>query len=156
MGIDVVVVHDRVSLDGELIEDTIDWYAQDSGGNVWYFGEESIELEDGVIMSREGSWEAGVNGAEPGIIMFSNPVVGEPYRQEYYQGIAEDMAQIVSVDESVTVPYGTFDGCIKTLDWNPLESDSEEYKYYCTQVGGLVLEEKLESGEIVELVDIKN
>ena len=155
MGVETVVVWDRVWLDGDLIEDTLDWYAQDEDGNVWYFGEDSIELEDGKITSMAGSWEAGVDGALPGIIMYAEPTIGEPYRQEYYPGQAEDMAQVIGVDEMISTPYGVFEGCVKTLDWNPLEDNSEEYKYYCSEIGGLVFEENLVSGEKVELVDAK-
>ena len=91
-GIETIVVWDRVWLDNELIEETYDWYAQDKEGNVWYFGEDSKEYENGEVISTHGSWEAGIDGAEAGIIMKANPATGERYRQEYYKGIAEDMA----------------------------------------------------------------
>ena len=89
------VVHDRVFLDGELIEDTFDWYAQQSNGDVWYLGEDSKEIEDGEVVSTAGSWEAGVDGAKPGIIMWGDPAahLNEEYKQEYYQGVAEDVAR---------------------------------------------------------------
>ena len=96
MGVECVVVDDRVTEDGELTEKTYDWYAQDNEGNVWYFGEDSKEYENGKVKSTEGSWEAGKDGAEPGIIMPANPNVGETYRQEYYKGEAENMRWVNS------------------------------------------------------------
>lgn len=155
LGVNTVEVWDRVWLDGELIEETLDWYAQDKSGNVWYFGEDSKEYESGTVTGTKGSWEAGVDGAKLGIIMQAEPKIGQPYRQEYYQNIAEDMAQVVSIDESVTVPYGSFTGCLKTRDWNPLELGKDEHKYYCPDVAGVVLEVGIADGEKVELIDVK-
>lgn len=155
LGVDTVEVWDRVWLDGELIEETLDWYAQDKSGNVWYFGEDSKEYESGTVISTKGSWEAGVDGAKPGIIMQAEPKIDQSYRQEYYQNIAEDMAQVVSIDESVTVPYGSFTGCLKTRDWNPLEPGKDEHKYYCPDIGGVVLEVGIADGEKVELIDVR-
>jgi len=154
-GVETTVVWDRVWLDNELIEETYDWYAQDLEGNVWYFGEDSKEYENGEVVSTHGSWEAGIDGAEPGVIMQANPEVGESYRQEYYKNVAEDMAEIVSLGETVETRYKTFSDCLKTKDWNPLESGSEEYKYYCPDAGNVVLETNIESGESVELVSIE-
>lgn len=150
LGVQTTVVWDRVWLDDELIEETYDWYSQDNEGNIWYFGEDSKEYEDGVVVSTKGSWEAGVDGAQQGIIMKANPQPGDSYRQEYYRGEAEDMAEVISIDETVTVPYGTYTNCLKTKEWNPLEPGSEEYKYYCPDIG-LVLEIVVDSGEKVEL-----
>ena len=130
-GVETIIVWDRVWLNGELIEDTKDWYAQDKEGNVWYFGEDSKEMIDGKIVSYAGSWESSIDGAKPGIIMKANPLVGETYRQEYYVGEAEDMAKVLALSETVTVPFGTFNNCLKTKDWNPLVAGDEEYKYYC-------------------------
>ena len=126
-GVETVVVWDRVWLDGELIEDTKDWYAQDLEGNVWYLGEDSKELLDRKIVSYAGSWEAGINGAKPGIIMKANPKVGDSYRQEYYKGEAEDMAAVLALKESVVVPYGTLNNCLLTLETTPLEPDVKEH-----------------------------
>jgi len=138
-GVDVVTVHDQVFLDGELIEDTFDWYAQDVDGNVWYLGEDTEELENGVVVGTDGSWEWNVDGALPGIYVWADPAghVGEEYRQEYYEGEAEDWAVVVAVDETVTVPLGTFTGCLQTEDWNGLEGRAQtaQYKYYCPGVG---------------------
>jgi len=155
LGVQTVVVWDRVWLDDELIEETFDWYAQDSSGNVWYFGEDSKEYESGKVISTEGSWEAGIDGAKPGIIMQAEQKLGQPYKQEYYKGKAEDMAQVVAVNEKVNVPFGTFDNCIKTKDWNTLVSGSVEFKYYCPQVGGVTLEVDQDGSNPVELIDMK-
>ena len=154
MGVNTVVVWDRVWLNDELIEDTKDWYAQDKFGNVWYFGEDSKELIDGKIVNREGSWQAGVDGAEPGIIMEADPKVGDVYQQEYYKGEAEDMGEVVNLGVKIKVKYGSFENCLQTLDWSPLEKDSEEYKYYCPGIG-MVYEVGLEDGEGAQLIDVK-
>ncbi|OGS42155.1 MAG: hypothetical protein A3K67_01190 [Euryarchaeota archaeon RBG_16_62_10] len=154
MNVTCVVIHDRVWLEGDLIEETFDWYAQDKDGNVWYFGEDSREISNGAVVSTEGSWEAGVDGAQPGIVMPADPTVGQEYRQEYYKGEAEDMAEVLALNESVTVPYGTFDSCLVTKDWTPLEKGIAENKYYQHGVG-LVKELQVEGGTgYMELVDI--
>jgi hypothetical protein len=155
MGIETTVVWDRVWLEGELIEDTKDWYAQDIFGNVWYFGEDSVEMLDGKIVSHAGSWEYGVDGALPGIVMEASPAVGDSYRQEYYADEAEDMADVLALDESVSVPFGDFLGCLKTRDWTPLEPGTDEHKYYCPTLGFVVLEVGLEDGEKVELISVE-
>lgn len=155
LGIECAIVVDRAYEDGELIEETFDWYAQDDEGNIWYMGEDSAEFEDGEIVGKSGSWEAGVDGAAAGIIMKATPAVGDSYQQEFYEGEAEDMAKVEALNVSVTLSDGTEYETLKTLEWNPLEEDSEEYKYYASGVG-LVLEEKLDGGEMVELVEIRN
>ena len=153
-GVVTTVVHDQVSLDGSLIEDTFDWYAQDTDGNVWYFGEDSKQILNGVVIGTEGSWEAGVNGAVSGIVMLANPKVGMKYQQEYLAGVAEDMARVASLSETVEVPYGSFDDCLKTFEWTPLDRSSREYKYYARGVGLLLTTE--DKGNIRdELISIK-
>ena len=154
LGVATTVVHDAVSLNGSLIEETFDWYAQDKDGNVWYFGEDSKEIQDGVVVSTEGSWEAGVNGAEAGIIMLANPKVGTQYRQEFSAGVAEDMAKVTSLKETVQVPYGSFDGCLQTMEWTPLSPGARENKYYVPGTG-LVLETG-KRGERVELIAVEH
>jgi hypothetical protein len=133
-GITCVVVHDQASSGGQVVEDTFDWYAQDDEGNVWYMGEDTTAFDAGA-MSKEGSWEYGVDGALPGIVMKGTPKVGDTYRQEYRKGEAEDEGEVLSLDASVTVPYGTFTGCVQTRDFTALEPDTEENKYYCPNVG---------------------
>jgi hypothetical protein len=133
-GIEARVVHDVVTEDGEVVEDTLDWYAQDRRGNVWYLGEDTKEYEGGSV-STKGSWEAGVDGAQAGIILPAEPAVGMTYRQEYYAGEAEDRAKILSLDEQVKVPYGSFDHVLKTADSTPLEPGLVEQKFYARDVG---------------------
>jgi len=144
MGVQCTVVLDTVTIDGEVVEVTYDWYAQDKEGNVWYFGEDSGEYEGGKLVGTQGSWEAGVDGAQPGIVMPAQPVVGEEYRQEYYEGEAEDMAEVVSLDETESVAAGSFTGCLKTKEWTPLEPGVVEFKYYAPGIG-LILETAGES-----------
>jgi hypothetical protein len=133
-GIEATVVHDVVSEEGEVVEDTFDWYAQDKWGNVWYLGEATKEF-DGDEVSTAGSWEAGVDGALAGVVVPANPEPGLAYRQEYYEGEAEDEAVVLSIDERAEVPQGSFDGVLKTKDLNPLEPDLVENKFYAKGVG---------------------
>jgi hypothetical protein len=159
-----VIVRDRVSVDGLLIEDTRDWYAQDDAGNVWYLGEDvdnyNYDDEDNLIdVTHEGSWEAGRDvaglgvNALPGFVMRANPRRGESYRQEYYPGGAEDLAFVVRLDATLEVDGATVcEGCLQTLEWNPLEPAVLEYKFYRAGVG-LVAEQKLGADELVELQD---
>ncbi|MGH2983654.1 MAG: hypothetical protein ACRDK5_05310, partial [Solirubrobacterales bacterium] len=136
-GIEARVVHDVVSEEGEPVEVTDDWYAQDSAGNVWYLGEDTAEYENGKVVSREGSFEAGVDGAQPGIAVPADPEVGLAYRQEYYAGQAEDKAKVLSLDAKASVPFGTFDGVLQTEDTNPLSKPKPEveHKFYARDVG---------------------
>jgi hypothetical protein len=155
LGVTCIEVRDRVTIDNELAEETFDWYAQDKDGNVWYLGEAATEYEKGVVVGTEGSWEAGVDGAEPGIIMQAKPKIGDSYRQEYYKGVAEDMAEVLSINESATVPYGSFQNCLKTKDFSALEPSVVENKYYAPGVG-MVLGIMVKGGsERLELVEIK-
>jgi hypothetical protein len=155
LGVRCVVVRDTVTVDGELTEDTLDWYAQDKTGNVWYFGEESKSYENGKVASTEGSWEAGIDGAQPGILMPADPKVGDEYRQEYYAGEAEDMAAVLKLGGSVTVPYGTFDDVLVTKEWSPLEPDVVEHKTYAPGVGLILSESVQGEQERLELIDIQ-
>jgi hypothetical protein len=135
LGIQATVVHDVVTEDGELVEDTYDWYAQDEDGNIWYLGENTKEYEDGKVKSTEGSWEAGVDGAEAGVLLPGDPEVGMRYRQEHYEGEAEDRGEILGLDERAEVPFGAFDGVLKTKDTTPLEPGVVEHKFYAKDVG---------------------
>jgi hypothetical protein len=153
MGISAVVVRDRVEVDGVIAEDTFDWFAQDGDGNVWYLGEAVQDYENGEPSGTGGSWEAGVDGALPGIVMPARPSAGAAFRQEYYEGEAEDMFEILSITGSRTVPAGTFEAVVETEDWNPLEPDTIEHKFYAPGVG-LIFEEKVAGGDgFVELVE---
>ncbi len=150
-GVKCVVVHDTVLEDGKLKEDTFDWFAQDKQGTVWYFGEDTKEYLPNGKVSTKGSWEAQVKGAQPGIIMTAEPKPGDPYYQEYYAGEAEDMAQIIALGDKITVPAGTFDGCIRTKEWSMLESGSEK-KWYARGIG--IVRTEATDGEVAQLVSI--
>ena len=137
-GVTTTVVHDVVHLDGRLLEDTYDWYAQDSVGNVWYFGEDTTEYS-GTKADTTGSWEAGVDGALPGVIVPAEPEVGMTYRQEHYAGEAEDAAAVLSLSERAEVPYGSFTDVLLTKDFTPLEPEVLEYKLYAPGVGPVLV-----------------
>jgi hypothetical protein len=134
-GIEARIVHDVVSQGGEVIEETYDWYAQDTDGNVWYLGEDTKEYENGKLKSTAGSWEAGVDGAQAGIILPADPQVGMSYREEYYEGQAEDAAHVLSLDEKVKVPYGFFDRVLMTKNYTPLDPKLLEHKFYARGAG---------------------
>jgi hypothetical protein len=135
IGITATVVHDVVSEDGDIVEDTLDWYAQDAAGNIWYLGEDTKEYENGEVVSTEGSWTAGIDGAQPGIVLPAEPAVGMAYRQEYYAGQAEDAAEVLSLDEHVDVPFGSFDDVLMTKEFTPLDPEAVENKFYARGVG---------------------
>ncbi len=135
MGIEARVVHDIVTANGEVVEDTYDWYAQDADGNIWYLGEDTKEYEEGKVKTTAGSWEAGVDGAQPGIAVPADPLPGLTYRQEYYAGEAEDAAAVLSVDEWVEVPAGSYSDVLMTKDFTPLHPEILEHKLYARGVG---------------------
>jgi len=152
-GVTATVVRDTVTEAGKVIEDTQDWYAQDVDGNVWYLGEYSEAYEDGKT-STKGSWETGVDGALPGIVMLADPQVGDSYHQEFYKGEAEDVADVLATDATTTVPFGDFDHMVKTADLNPLEPQFLEHKYYAEGIG-FVYEEMVRGGnERIGLVEM--
>lgn len=157
LGITAVVVRDTVrdgGADADILEDTFDWYAQDEDGNVWYLGEDTKEYEGGEVVSTHGSWEAGVDGAQAGIVMHGErPPAGKPYRQEYYACEAEDFAEVVSTSEFVSVPFGGFEDCIQTREYTPLEPELNEYKYYCRGIG-MALEADVVTGDRIELTQM--
>ena len=134
-GVEARVVRDVVTEKGVPVEVTDDWYAQDSAGNIWYLGEATTEYDNGKPGSTSGSFEAGVDGAQAGIILPANPEPGLSYRQEYYKGEAEDEGAIVSVDEQAEVPFGHFRNVLMTKDTNPLEPKVLEFKFYARDVG---------------------
>ena len=135
LGIKCTVVRDIVSERGKPIEQTLDFYAQDKQGNVWYMGEDSFELKNGRFVKASDSWRSGVDGAKPGIIMPADPRRGDSYRQEYYpQGEALDQARVLGYSKSVTVPYGTFKHVLVTSEFSPLEPQTEQ-KYYVAGIG---------------------
>jgi hypothetical protein len=148
-------VHDVVTVKGAVVEDTLDFFAQRSNGDVWYFGEVSQSFEDGFLDNLDGSWRFGKDDAKPGIIMLANAQVDDVYRQEFLVAEAEDIAKILATNETVTVPAGTFQHCLKTLEWSPLEPDAIEHKFYAPGIG-VILEVTPSTGERIELVQIIN
>jgi len=152
-GVTCVEVHDSVFTDGVLTEDTLDWFAQDKDGNVWYFGENTAELVDGLITTIDGTFMSGVDGDKPGIIMKAHPAVGDFYRQEFSLGNAEDEAETVGLNASVTVPYGSFQHCLDSRETTPLEPDLVEDKFYALGVGNVLAVDD-NTGERTELIEI--
>ena len=154
-GVTATEVRDRVFVNGELVEDTFDWYAQDPDGNVWYLGEDTKEYEYGQVVSTAGSWEWGVGGALPGIIMYADPAahLGERYRQEYLAGVAEDFGKVTATNVSVTVPFGSLTGCVRTEDTSGLEPGLKEVKTYCPGLGN-VLTAQPDGSDRVELTGV--
>ena len=147
-------VHDVVRVDGQVIEDTLDWYAQDIYGNVWYFGEISMSYEDGVLVNIDGSWTTGVDGAKPGYAMKAAPVIGESYRQEFALNNAEDGAEVLSLTGTATATGGSCNNnCLITRDFSPIIPSLLEHKYYAPGIG-FVQEIKPSTGERLELVEI--
>ena len=145
MGVPCTVVHDVLMRNGKQVEDTLDWYSQDKDGNVWYFGEDTKEYDESGKFITEGSWEAGVKGAQPGILMRGHPIVGEELRIEYLRGVAEDKGKVETLhDQPITVPAGTFKDVLRTAEWSDLEQGTE-YKWYARGVG--VVREKSEKNE---------
>jgi len=155
LSVPCVVLRDRVTVDGELVEETLDWFAQDKEGNVWYFGDETKDYENGEVVSTASSFEAGKDGAKAGIIMEADPRVGDSYRQEFYEGEAVDMAEVLSLSERVSVPHDSIDDVLLTKDWNPLEPEVLEHKYYAPGVGPIGSVKVVDGPERVELVEIR-
>lgn len=141
-------------------EETDDWHAWDNDGNVWYFGEDTVEYlydDDWNLIgtSTEGSWEAGVDGAEPGVVMLAEPRPGNSYRQEYYEGVAEDMGKVLRDNASVPLPLDDFTDCLVTKEWTPLSPGEIEHKYYAPNVGLVYIEELKGKTVHVELIEIR-
>jgi len=153
-GIRARVVKDVLTTtDGQLREKTFDWYAQDDKGNVWYFGEDTTAYNPDGTKDKSGSWEAGVHDAEPGVIMEANPQIPDAYRQEFQRGVAEDTAWVVHRGGSVTVPYGTLDHVLHSLEATRVEPGSYDEKVYAPGIG-IAVERSLTSSETSELVSV--
>jgi hypothetical protein len=146
MGVTALVVRDRASVDGALVEDTEDWFAQDAAGHVWYFGEDTAECRGGAIANRHGAWEAGVDGALPGIVMLAEPQVGAVYRQEFYRGQAEDVGRVLRLDEAVDRAGEPHRDVLVVEDSSPLEPGRVEHKLYAPEVG--LVEERTSGGTV--------
>jgi len=157
-GVETLVVHDFLtSPEGDILEDTLDYFAQDKAGGVWYFGEDT-KAYSGKTVSTVGSWLAGENCAKPGLVMPADPKVGDSFRQEYLAGEAEDMAEIVSLKASVSVPYGDFDGCLETKETTALAPGDVENKYYCTGTGLVSSHDvgTIDAGKTEDLVSVND
>jgi hypothetical protein len=134
----VRVVRDVVRRHGKPVEVTNDWYAQDREGNVWYFGEHTTAFERGKAIDN-GSWQAGVAGAMPGIALPAKPCVGLSYREEYSKGVAEDQSRVLAVDAQVRVRVGHFRHALLTEDFSPIEPNVSELKFHARGSGQAVL-----------------
>jgi len=167
MGVTTLVYRDKVWLDSnedgkytakEIIEDTKDYVAQHKNTrDLWYFGEDVSNYEDGKFLNNDGSWLAGKDGAKPGIWVKQSPKVGETYLQECYKGEAEDTVEIVSLDTNVKLKeFGTLKDCLKTYDYTPLDAESKEFKYYCPSLGARVATENILTEERAELVGLQD
>jgi hypothetical protein len=154
-GITARVVRDTVTQDGEVVEDTFDWYAQDGRGNIWYLGEDTAEFENGKVTTRKGSWEAGVDSALAGVAIPADPVDDLQYRQEYYEGEAEDVGEVLSTEEQVQVPVGHYTNALLTKDTSALEPNVLEYKLYAPGVGPVLTLGVSRAGDREELLKIE-
>jgi hypothetical protein len=156
LGITCVEVHDVRQLDGTTVEDTRDWFAQDQAGNVWYFGENTTLVENGLPTDLSGSWTAGVDGAQPGFVMEAHPAIGDFYRQEFLVGEAEDLAEVKSLTASEAVPYTSCTNeCLETEESSPLAPGDIEHKFYKMGIGNiLTIDFAVDPPERSELVNI--
>jgi hypothetical protein len=150
-GVTARVVHDVVSEGGSPVEITDDWYAQDSDGNVWYFGEATTEIHNGK-RDTSGSFEAGVNGADAGIAMLAHPAAGQTYREEYYAGQAEDRSRVLALGQQAEVPFGHFRNVLLTEDYTPVEPNVLELKMYAPGIGQVLAQTVSGGSEREELV----
>jgi hypothetical protein len=157
-GIEARIVRDTATENGRPIEITEDWYAQDKDGNIWYLGESVDNYENGKLVDHDGSWEAGVDGAQPGIAMPAKPKPGMTYRQEYSKGVAEDKGAIITVgEEKVEVPFRFFDkDVLMTRDTATIEPKVEELKFYAPKVGPILSVHIDREGSRAELVSYKS
>jgi hypothetical protein len=156
MGIETRVIRDTAYENDVMVEKTLDWFAQDDEGNVWYFGEDTTAYAlNGAVASHGGSWEAGVRGAQPGIVMLAHPKVGDAYQQEFLRGSAEDRAAVLSLEESLCVPYKCFNNVQVTKDDTPLEPQYIEHKYYAPgvgQIGTVMVKGGVEESFLVKII----
>jgi hypothetical protein len=151
-GVPCTVVHDVVKHNGQTIEDTLDWFAQNIDGSVWYCGEHSEELRNGRVVDIGGSWRAGTDEARPGLIMQAVPHVGDTYRQEFALGDAEDAATIRGTRASVTVPAASCAStCLVIREFTPLEPGAREDKYYAPNIGQILTVDRV-TGERLGLI----
>lgn len=153
MGVTTLIYSDKVYVDDELVEDTKDYLAQDEQGNVWYFGEDVDNYEDGKLVDHDGAWLAGVDGALPGILIKSTHTEGDSYKQEFYAGVAEDVRDVYDTEVTVVTDLATYSDCVQFYDWTPLDSEAREHKYYCPEVQEMVKEVDLVTGNEIVLIE---
>jgi len=152
-GVPCIVVEDRLYLRNHLAERTTDWYSQDSHGNVWYFGENTAELDShGHVTSTAGTWMAGIDGAQAGIYMPAHPRLGQTGRQEYYKGQAEDHFEVIGLFGGVTAP-GTRNALL-TQETTPLEPGTIDHKLYVRGVGTVLEQTQKRGDERNELISL--
>ena len=165
LGVNCTIIHDVEWISPDdgitwfITEETDDWHAWDNLGNFWYFGEWTTEYEydddwNPIGSNNDGSWEAGVDGALPGIVLPADPMPGMCYQQEYYEDEAEDMGKVKKLNASISIDYGNYDDCLKTKEWTPLEPGAVEHKYYAPGVGLVFIEELKEKTVEVELINV--
>jgi hypothetical protein len=149
------VVEDRLFLSGRLEERTTEYYAQDRCGNVWYFGEDTAQLDShGHVVDTSGSFHAGVDGAQPGVFMQARPQLGRKFRQEWYAGEAEDTFKVIDLSARVSVPFGSFAHALRTEETTALEPGVADNKYYVRGIGE-VLEKTVKGGsESLVLIEV--
>ena len=156
LGVKTTQVRNRDIIKGKIAEETTDWYAQDKDGNVWYFGEDVKEFQNGVVTSTRGSWEAGVNGAKPGILIEGDPKIGDTFRQEYYKGEAEDMAQVAGIGLNATTKLGNYSNVILVKEWSQFEPGKFFWKYYAKGAGRILEIVNGTGTGRIELTEIKH
>jgi hypothetical protein len=154
LGVPITVVRDRVLVRGEVVEDTFDWFAQDASGNVWYFGEDTKEFENGRVVTTQGSWQAGVHNARAGVFMPAVPRVGRTLKQEDAKNVAEDCSRVVALNAAVTTPFVSSRRALKTEEFSLLERGVLDNKFYVRGIG-LVKEQTVQGGsDVLRLVSI--
>ncbi|MDA1260118.1 MAG: hypothetical protein O3A20_05800 [Planctomycetota bacterium] len=153
-GVPCRTVSSNEYLDGTLKERTFEWFSQDLDGSVWYLGEITQEFEAGLPTGMDGSWRAGVDNAKAGLQVPAVPERGDVFRMEFLLGTAEDVARVVDINQTVTVPAGSFDGCAVVQEWSPLDVRELVLKYYAPNVG-MVLEVNQRTGDRLELIEIR-
>jgi hypothetical protein len=155
-GVTCVEVLDTVRIHGRVDERTRDWYAQDLAGNVWYFGEDTATYDaQGKVLSRDGTWQSGVDGAEPGVFMPADPTIGQSFQQEFLPGQAEDHFVVTQVGVPVEVPFGSFPDALLTIEWTPLEPDVVTQKAYVRGIGEVSEADLTGSNEHLELLRVQ-
>jgi len=157
LGVVTTVVRDQVFTKGKLAEDTFDWFAQDTDGNVWYFGEDTRELDKkGNVTTTEGSWQAGDNGNRAGIFLPAAPAVGQVFKAEDAPGVAEDCTEIAALHASVESKFVSSNDALKTREFSLLEPGVIDNKYYVRGVG-LVLEQTVQGGtDVLQLASVQS